>query len=424
MVCAMPVQAARVEGVRVWSGPESTRVVLDLSAPVQHRLFSLSHPDRLVVDLPSTALAGSVRLPEAKGFVAGVRTGKRPDGVLRVVLDLKRPVTPKSFLLEPNKQYGDRLVIDLNPAGAEKIVKRAPVASRDGGRPLVVAVDAGHGGEDPGASGPDGVREKDVVLAIARQLARDLEAVPGVRAVLTRDGDYFVRYRRRLEIAREHRADLFVSVHADAFRDPSAHGATVYALSTKRASTEAARRLAQRENEADLIGGVSLADKDQLLARVLLDLSQNAAISASITAGDHVIEQLGRITGLRKTKVQQAPFIVLTSPDIPSILVETAYITNPREESFLDDTRHQGEMAQALAAGIVDYFRENAPPDTYLAANPPPKQRGPLRHVITRGETLSEIAARYRVSLTSLRRFNGLHGDVIRIGQVISIPPG
>lgn len=418
----LPARAAQVEGMRVSSDAHATRVVLDLSGPVDHRLFTLEDPDRIVVDILRSALDDNVPMPAPEGLVADVRTGQRPSGELRIVLDLKQQVTPKSFLLGPEGQYGNRLVIDLAPRGKDSVVKRAPVAVPGKGRTLVVAIDPGHGGHDPGASGPDGIQEKDVVLDIAQRLARDLGRVRGIQPVLTRDGDYYVRFRRRLAIAREHRADLFVSIHADAFRDPSAHGATVYTLSTKRASDEVARRLAQRENGADLVGGVSLADKDKLLARVLLDLSQNAAISASMTAGTDIIHELERVTRMRKRAVQRAPFIVLTSPDIPSILVETAYITNPHGERFLNNDDDQARLAEALADGIVDYFRLNAPPDTYLASNPPPKHEPPLHHVIKRGETLSGIAQRYRISLTTLRRFNDLHGDVIRSGQVLTIP--
>jgi N-acetylmuramoyl-L-alanine amidase len=414
---------AEVQGMRVSSDGQGTRLVLDLSAPVDHRLFTLDDPNRIVVDLVGSTLDDGVETPGPEGYIAGVRTGQRPSGELRVVLDLKQPVTPKSFLLPPQGHYGNRLVIDLAPRGKD-VIKRAPVAAPGKGRALVVAIDPGHGGHDPGASGPDGVQEKDVVLDIAKRLARDLGDIRGIQPVLTRDGDYYVRFRRRLAIAREHRADLFVSIHADAFRNASAHGATVYALSTKRASDEVARRLAQRENGADLVGGVSLADKDKLLARVLLDLSQNAAISGSMTAGNDIIHELERVTRMRKRTVQRAPFIVLTSPDIPSLLVETAYITNPHGERFLNNDDDQARLAEALADGIVDYFRQNAPPDTYLASNPPPKRRPPLRHVIKRGETLSGIAQRYRVSLSTLRRSNGLHSDTIRIGQVLSIPRG
>jgi N-acetylmuramoyl-L-alanine amidase len=415
--------AATVDGVRLWSGPESTRVVLDLSAPVAHRVFTLSGPDRIVIDVAGAELHDVRGLPEAKGYVTGMRSGHRPDGALRVVLDVNRSVHPKSFLLEPNDSYGHRLVIDLVAGSEAPVVKRAPASRPETARDIIVAIDAGHGGDDPGASGPKGAKEKDVVLAIARKLAAYVREQPGMQPVLIRDGDYFVPLRQRVERAREAHADLFVSIHADAHRDNKVRGATIYALSEKGASDEAARHLAARENASDLIGGVSLADKDQVLARVLLDLSQSAAISASVTVGSSLIERLGEVTPLRKTQVQQAPFLVLKSPDVPSLLVETAYISNPREEAALRDPSHQAKVAHALYLGVLDYFRANPPPSSYLAMNPAEAPRTSLRHVITRGETLSGIAARYQVSPAMLRQVNRLATDVIRIGQVLTIPP-
>jgi N-acetylmuramoyl-L-alanine amidase len=416
-------QAAEVRSVRVHSGPEATRIVLDLSGPAEHRVFTLSDPDRLVIDMPRTTIAAQAPTSEPKGVVARVRTGPQPGGALRVVLDLKQTVKPKSFLLTPSEQFGHRLVVDLTPAQSAPEARRAAEPVSRAGRDLVVVIDAGHGGKDPGASGPKGVREKDVVLAIARQLASELDRQPGIRAVMTRTEDRYVSFDERMRVARRAEADLFISIHADAYQDASARGATVYALSTGRASDEVTRRLAERENAADLIGGVSIADKDDVLARVLLDLSQNAAISASMLVGQEVIDSLGSVTRMRKTRVQQGSFLVLTSPDIPSILIETAYISNPREESALRDPNYQGDLARAVSAGVLKYFRGNAPPDSVFARNPAPVPRAPVRHVIARGETLSGIAARYRVSLASLRRSNSLRDDTIRAGQVITIPP-
>jgi N-acetylmuramoyl-L-alanine amidase len=342
---------------------------------------------------------------------------------LRIVLDLKQPVRPKSFLLPPNEQYGTRLVIDLSP-GSDVVVKRAPVVQSPRGRNLVVVIDAGHGGEDPGASGRHGVLEKDVVLAVARKLADELKRQPGIDPVLTRDGDYFIELNKRRQIAHEAQADLFISIHADSYRSPNARGATVYVLSEKGASDEVARRLAARENASDLIGGVSLADKDPILRQVLLDLSQNAAMSASTAAGEHLIERLGSVTPMRRTQVQRARFVVLRQADIPSILVETAYISNPKQEAMLDDSTYQAQLARALYAGILDYFQANPPPGSYLALNKTERVRVPIRYVIGRGDTLSDIAERYNVSLPALRRSNRLEGVVIRVGQVLTIPPG
>jgi N-acetylmuramoyl-L-alanine amidase len=420
-VCVL-AQAAEVRSVRVNAGPDGTRVVIDLTGPTTHKIFSLTDPNRVVIDLPRGSLAATARMPEARGVVQRVRTGPRPDGALRVVLDLNANVKPKSFLLPPEDRFGHRLVVDLLPAGRAPDVRRAAAPSQPARRDLVVVVDAGHGGRDPGASGPHGVREKDVVLAIARELRAQLDQVAGLRAVLTRDSDRLVSFSDRIGLARKEEADLFVSIHADAFRDQRATGATVYALSTGRASDEASRRLAERENAADLIGGVSIADKDEVLARVLLDLSQSAAISASLLVGQEIITQMSRMTPMRKTRVQQGSFLVLTSPDVPSLLVETAYISNPNEESALRDPGYQRNLARAVSAGIVNYFRANPPPGTTFAYSPPPPAAAPFQHVIRRGETLSEIAAQYRVSLASLRQSNGIRGDRIRVGQVITIP--
>jgi N-acetylmuramoyl-L-alanine amidase len=425
MVVLAPVaSAATVNGIRLWSGPEGTRAVLELTGPVDHRVFTLANPDRVVIDLPDTDTASSLALPEGRGVVASIRTGPRSGGDLRVVLELTAAAKPKTFLLMPNEQYGHRLVVDLPAADATPVVRRAP-GSTERGRDVVIAIDAGHGGEDPGASGRAGVEEKDVVLAIARRLAAEISAAPGMRAVLTRSGDYFVPLRKRMELAHQAQADFFMSIHADSYRDKDARGATVYVLSDKAASDEQSLLLAQRENASDLIGGVSLADKDEVLARVLLDLSQSAAMSASTAAGQRLIRRMSAITSMRRQQVQQAPFLVLKSPDIPSVLVETAYISNPREESSLRSASYQATLATALRQGIIDYFAANPPQGSYFAASSSATDaREPIRHVTARGETLSTIAERYRVSSSSIRRSNSLKTDTVRVGQVLMIPPG
>lgn len=287
--------ATTVEDIRVWTENGRTRVVLDLSSPAEHSIFTLRGPDRLVIDLKDSRLARSLTsLPTNTGSIGAVRTGLRAGGQLRVVLDLNQAVRSRSFSAGPNKQYGDRLVIDLHQEGNLRTVKRASeeyVAGRD----IVIAVDAGHGGHDPGAVGKAKTPEKDVALAIGRLLAARIDAEPGMRSVLVRDGDYYVDHRKRMEIAHQNKADLFVSIHADAVEDPRAHGASVYVVSLKGASDEAAKRLAERENAADLVGGVSLKDKDPVLAYVLLDLSQSAALSASLDVGSNVIKQLAQL---------------------------------------------------------------------------------------------------------------------------------
>jgi N-acetylmuramoyl-L-alanine amidase len=366
-VLLLPAQAVEVRAVRLWAGPDSTRVVLDLSGRAQHSLQVLKNPDRVVLDVAEARLANGARAATAgTGAVKQVRMARRPSGELRIVLDLARPIQAKSFLAAPNDRYGYRLVIDLGlNQGVETPVKveHAPPDARD----LIIAVDAGHGGEDPGAIGKNGTREKDVVLAIARELALRINAEAGMKAVLTRNGDYFVPLRDRMRRARAQAADLFVSVHADAIRDRRVDGSSVYILSQRGATDEASRWLAERENASDLIGGVSLDDKDNVLASVLLDLSQSASLSASQVAAERVLRQLNRVGEVRKPQVQQARFMVLKSPDIPSMLIETAYISNPQEEQRLRAQSRQAKLAAAIHQGVHDYFYANPPAGTRIA---------------------------------------------------------
>ena len=414
--------ATTVENIRIWSENGKTRVVLDLSHPAAHNIFTLRGPDRLVVDLKSSRLADSLKtMPGGAGSVRAIRSALRANGQLRVVLDLNEAVRSRSFTAGPNSKYGDRLVIDLQRSGSLHTVKAASDAYQPG-RDVIVAIDAGHGGHDPGAIGRGKTREKDVALQISRTLAARINAEPGMTAVLVRNGDYYVDHRERMEIARRSKADLFVSVHADAVKDSRAGGASVYALSLKGASDEAARQLAERENASVRVGGVTLEDKDEVLASVLLDLSQSAALSASLDVGSKVIGELARLGKVHRRTVQQAGFLVLKSPDMPSILVETAFISNPSEEKKLRDARHQGRLADAILGGVRTYFYTNPPPDTRIAMEMrrvPAKQ---VRHVIARGDTLSEIAARYNVSPAAIRAANKLSSDRIRVGQTLSIP--
>ncbi len=414
--------ATTIENVRIWSENGKTRVVLDLSRPAEHSIFTLRGPDRLVVDLKEGRLGGKLNsMPAGVGSVKAIRTGLRANGQLRVVLDLNEAVRSRSFTAGPNSAYGDRLVIDLQRSGNLQPVKRASEAYTPG-RDIVVAIDPGHGGHDPGAVGKARTREKDVALAMSRKLAARINAERGMKAILVRNGDYYVDHRRRTDIARRGNADLFISIHADAIRDRRANGATVYALSTKGASDEESRLLAERENAAVRVGGVSLEDKDEVLAEVLLDLSQSAALSASLEVGSAVIREMGRVTRVRRKTVQQAGFLVLKSPDMPSILVETAYISNPAEEKKLRDPRHQQRMADAIMAGIRNYFYANPPPDTQIAMDVRRTPDRKVRHVISRGDTLSEIAERYNVSTAAIRAANRLPNDKIRVGQTLSIP--
>ncbi|MES9955987.1 MAG: N-acetylmuramoyl-L-alanine amidase [Sedimenticola sp.] len=421
LLISLPVaaQQTQVDNMRLWAAPDHTRLVLDTSAPVEHTLFSLKNPDRLVIDLKNAKLKGTLPDTGSDPVIRKLRSAAREKRDLRVVLDLKTRVKPKSFVLKPNRQYGHRLVVDLfptqtkgKPAG-KKVVKSV---NDKGPRDIVIAIDAGHGGEDPGARGRGGSYEKDVVLAIARKLEAMIKRERGMRPVMIRKGDYYLGLRKRMKLARDSRADLFISIHADAFRDSRVRGSSVYTLSRRGASSEAARWLAKRENSADLVGGVTLEDKDDVLASVLLDLSQTATQQASHQVAQSVFKQLKRQGKTHKNTVQKAGFMVLKSPDVPSLLVETAFISNPSEERKLNDPKHQHRLARSIMNGIRNYFTQSPPPGTLLA------QVAPKKHTIERGETLSGIAQQYHISLSQLRNANGLSNDRIRIGQVLSIP--
>lgn len=372
---ALAAAAAELRELRLWAAPDSTRVVFDLSAATPHRVFTLDNPPRIVVDLEGLS-PQAVRVAngtKGRGVVQRVRSAMRGDKTVRVVLDVSQPVTPRSFALKPNDQYGHRVVLDLDaprvaatpraaaPAQPNRASPPLPPLVTLAERPIIIAVDAGHGGEDPGARGPTGLLEKDVALAMARRLAALINAEPGMQAILTRDGDYYLGLRQRVEIARRAQADLFVSVHANAFRDPSLRGSSVYVLSNRGASSEHARLLAQRENASDLIGGIQISAKDDDLASVLIDLSQSATLEASFDVAGRILRALSQINPLQKTTVQQAGFMVLKAPDIPSVLVETAFITNPEEERLLRHPRHQERFARSMLQGIKDYFEAYRP---------------------------------------------------------------
>jgi N-acetylmuramoyl-L-alanine amidase len=420
LFCAAASAQTTVEDIRIWAENDKTRIVLDLSRAAAHSIFTLRGPDRLVVDLNNARLAKALTaLPQGTGVVRSIRSAIQADGDLRVVLDLNTDVRSRSFTTGPNAKYGDRLVIDLQRSGDVATVKRASETYRPD-RDIVIAIDPGHGGKDPGAVGKRRTKEKDVALAISRKLAERINAEPGMRAVLVRNRDIYIDHRERTAIARRHKADLFLSIHADAVSDRRASGASVYALSLKGASDEAARQLARRENAS--VGGVALEGKDDILASVLIDLSQNASLSASLEVGDKVIREMGKVARLHRKTVQQAGLLVLKTPDMPSILVETAFISNPAEEQKLRDAGHQGRLANAILAGLRKYFYTNPPPDTLIAANLRQQPTRKVSHVISRGDTLSEIAERYNVSTSAIRAANKLSNDKIRVGQTLSIP--
>uniref|UniRef100_UPI0030DBBAC5 N-acetylmuramoyl-L-alanine amidase n=1 Tax=Pseudomonas sp. RL_35y_Pfl2_P42 TaxID=3088710 RepID=UPI0030DBBAC5 len=439
---------SKVNSVRLWRAPDNTRLVFDLSGPVQHSVFTLTAPDRLVIDINGATLGAPLNVQTANTPITAIRSAQRTPTDLRVVVDLKKAVTPKSFSLAPNAQYGNRLVVDLfdNPADAAPppaptpsvaTVPAVPVTPTKpeiklppapaGKRDIIVVIDAGHGGEDPGASGSRGQREKDVVLQIARELQRQVNGMKGFRAELTRTGDYFIPLRGRTEIARKKGADLFVSIHADAAPSAAAFGASVFALSDRGATSETARWLADSENRSDLIGGagnVSLDDKDRMLAGVLLDLSMTASLTSSLNVGQKVLTNIGRVTPLHKQRVEQAGFMVLKSPDIPSILVETGFISNAKEASKLAASSHQQALARSISSGVRQFFQQNPPPGTYIAwlRDSGKIAKGPRDHRVSPGETLSMIAVRYQVSPVTLRNVNNLKSDELKVGQHLTIP--
>lgn len=346
------------------------RLVLDLSAaPARHKVFALTDPHRVVIDLPATSLASGLRLPAAAGPVRALREGQQPGGTLRLVLELNQPLTHNV------RVDGRQLIVELGqgvPAVAAAAPQqptpvRAEHAPEDAGRDVIVAIDPGHGGQDPGAIGPAGTREKNVVLAISQLLAKRIDAEPGMRAYLTRSSDRFIPLRERIALARRARADIFISVHADAIHKRDVTGSSVYVLSRGGASSEAARLLAEQENAADLKGGISLSDKDELIASVLMDVSQTKSIRDSAVAAEQVLAQLDRVGTVRKSKVQSAGFVVLKLPDIPSMLVETAFISNPGEERKLKTPQHQQAVANAIFSGIREFFVQSPPDGTLLA---------------------------------------------------------
>ncbi|MEX2480961.1 MAG: N-acetylmuramoyl-L-alanine amidase [Gammaproteobacteria bacterium] len=470
------VHATEIKGVRSWREPPYTRIVFDLSGAVPYRVFTMRSPHRVVIDFDAARASPHLVAPKAlQDYVEGMRHAAREDGGTRVVLDLARPVTIAARMVPPTTAYGYRVELDLLPAASTEDVRPDPIAtlaavqkasaamaerpaaradsastastpSADPAsdpiaalaaslsttqpaaavspaaavaaprqlRDVIVAIDAGHGGADVGAIGPSGVYEKDITLAVARELAAIIDRQPGMRAAMTRDGDRYLNLRERMNRARAMKADLFLSIHADAFRDRRVRGSSVYVLSRHGASSEAAKWLAEKENAADLVGGVSLDDKDAVLKSVLLDLSQNASMEASMTLANHVLGALRSIGPVHRKQVQHAGFMVLKSPDIPSVLVETAFISNPTEEKRLRDRNYRRKLAEAIYTGVLSYFDDHPPNGTRLALA--------RQHKVARGDTLSGIASRYEVSVNSLRLANKLPSETVRAGEVLRIP--
>lgn len=460
-------QKAAVNNVRIWRDKTYTRIVLDLSAPVKYSLTQASNPERIHVDIPNTASKTSLaKLALARTPVDTIRSSVQNGSDLRLTLELKQRVSAKSFFLKKEQGNSDRLVIDLYDAlepAAETLAKPAKPSANDlqeaadietlvgdsarqapaidvkaneikikpvnlnGKRDILITVDAGHGGQDTGALGANGLREKDITLAIAKELVAIINSTPGFSAHVTRANDVFIPLKVRRNIARDKKADLFVSIHADAFTNPMAKGASVFALSRKGATSETARFLAQHENESDLlggVGGVSLEDKDAVLAGVLVDLSMTATVNSSLVVGNHVLKSIGAMAPLHGRHVEQAGFMVLKSPDVPSILVETGFISNREESRKLATDSYRTQMAQSIFKGLRQYFMQHPPAGTALADKLQSEKvnYAERQHIVSRGDTLSSIAARYNVKPNQLAKLNDLSSNSVKLGQTIKIP--
>ncbi len=419
-----PSLYAKVQEIRIWQSPEQLRLVFDLSRPIEHQIFTLSKPHRVVIDLKNTKVYYNLnKLSTKDTLISRIRSGKRGKHDFRIVLDVNEALSPNSFALPPNKKYpSHRLVIDLERKQKNKqqaAIIQATQYQR-AKRNIIIAIDAGHGGEDPGAAGPGRIREKEVVLRIAKHLQKLIKQSHGFSPFMVRTGDYYIGLRARTQKARKAKADLFVSIHADAFRNPKANGSSVYVLSKRGATSENARWLADRENAADLIGGVSLEDKEDHLARTLLDLSMTAKRASSIQLGKHILGKLGHISRLHKKRVEEAAFVVLKAPDMTALLVETGFISNPKEARKLRSSSYQKKIAKAIFAGIKKYFSQHPPQGTLLAWEQKQKQ---LRiYKVKSNDTLFTIALKYDIAVSQLRRINRLKTDRLKVGQTLKIP--
>ncbi|WP_423064099.1 N-acetylmuramoyl-L-alanine amidase [Candidiatus Paracoxiella cheracis] len=434
----------QITDLRVQKSHQHCRLIFDTTSPIHYHQFTLAHPNRIVLDIDHTHFIRVFhRSLLTNTPVKDIRSGSHKNNRIRVVLDLKDKVNIHTFTLRPTKaQPHYRLVLDLSWKNSRPMYKTAyrpsykvykvsavknpkpiqvePVPQRS--RSIIIVIDPGHGGKDPGATGAGGTHEKTIVLKISKDLQRDINHQPGFVAYLTRKGDYYLTLRQRLAIARRYKADMFIAIHADAYRDHYAHGASVFALSQRGATSEAAHWLATHENESELMGGVDLADKTNLLKSVLINLSQTATIRASLWIGQRIIHALGNFARLHHRRVEQAAFVVLKSPDIPSLLVETGFISNPSEERKLKNPAYQKSIASALMQGIRSYFIHSPPRNTWLAAHKFNQRAHHNRYVVVRGDTLTDIAERFNVSLSSLRQLNRLRSTQLKAGQTLLIP--
>ena len=464
-------RAADIKGARVWAGPEYTRVVFDANGPLDYKIDQKD--GQIVVDLGDSQTTAGFSAPAAQGLFRGLshaRSGKS----LLLTANVDPSSQLKSFVLKPAGGEDYRLVLDIypgklktagdvatatpaavtptptysNPTHSRRVAAEQAAAMLNGQRAVVVAIDAGHGGKDQGAHGPGGTLEKNVTLAVARDLAAQINRQPGMKAVLTRGGDYFIPLKQRYAVARENNADLFVSIHADSFTSDDAKGSSVWVLSSRGKASMAARWLADGQNRSDLIGGVSLDDKNDGLAKVLLDLQQGWAMQASDEVAGNVLKALAKLGPTHRGHVERANFVVLRSPDVPSILVETAFISNPVEERKLRDPGHQKLLAEAVMSGVKNYFESTPPPGTWFAAQATRRNNGKRlasvgdpatpaatsvaaigksaahsdMHKVGRGESLNSIARQYGVSVDALKSANQINSNTVHAGAVLTIP--
>jgi len=439
---SVTARAADIRDMRIWRSPDYTRVVFDVDDRVEYSVFVLDNPHRVVIDITRSQMKADVLAVDLQNSpVVSIRSAVRNQNDTRIVLDVSGPVNPSSFTLPPNAEFGDRLIVDLYDANTPVPV-RAPESLEHSAAPatattmappsrrnIVVAIDAGHGGDDPGAIGYDGrIREKDVALAISRAIYERLRNTPGYDPVMIRQGDYYVRLQQRPQLARNNRADIFLSIHADSFSTSRAEGVTVYALSQRTAEDENIRRVTEKENSSDLLGGVtgdtSLRNFEDDLALTLLDLSMAWSIDQSVAAGSYILNSMGTVARLRRDTPQQGNLWVLRSPDIPSLLIETGYLSNPAEARRLASADYQRRLADSIVQGVMNYFWERPPEGTLVAWQKATNQSPEREYIVSRGDALSVIAQRHNVGLAQLRAANNLRGDTIRIGQRLVIPGG
>lgn len=446
MVAAIAQATTAIDNVRIYRAPEYTRFVFDVSEPPQYQVLPEVAPGRVIIDFRAAELRAKLEAVDLQDSpVRRVRSGLQADGTLRVVFDLAVAVRVNSFTLHPNEQYGHRLVVDLYDQTIEQKPKTVEdfLAPGAGPRKIIVAIDAGHGGEDPGARGVRGTREKDIVLSIARAVRDLLLQEPGMQPAMIRDGDYYVGLKERRTMARrKHNADIFVSIHADAFTKRSARGASVFAVSRRGATSNTAAYLAEAENRADQVGGVAPQADDDVVS-VISDLIMEGTMSHSLHVGRSVLDQLGGFSRLHKGSVEQAGFMVLKEPNMPSILVETGFISNPDEERLLKTVAYQQRLATAIVSGVRRYFEQYPPPGTVFAANrdgpsrasapvmlasavavprPMPKKEEFLLHRVGKGQSLGWLAKKYGVTQQAIKAANSLKRTDLRIGETLKIP--